>query len=51
MTTGLVRVTIDAPDRRMDLALRDRSPVAELLLGLVRRAGDALADEGVHDGG
>ncbi|MEV8614872.1 EsaB/YukD family protein, partial [Amycolatopsis sp. NPDC051373] len=42
---------IDVPARRMDLALPDRSPVAELLPGLVRRAGAALADEGVHDGG
>ncbi|MEV6902954.1 EsaB/YukD family protein, partial [Amycolatopsis sp. NPDC051372] len=51
MTMGLVRVTIDAPARRMDLAMPRRSPVAELLPGLVRRAGAALADEAAHDCG
>ncbi|WIX84161.1 EsaB/YukD family protein [Amycolatopsis carbonis] len=35
----------------MELALPDRSPIAELLPGLVRRTGDALADEGAQDGG
>jgi type VII secretion integral membrane protein EccD len=50
-TTALVRVTVAAPQRRMDLALPERSPVAELLPGLLRQAGENLADDGVADGG
>ena len=50
-TTGVVRVTIAAPLRRIDLALPERSPVAEMLPGLLRHAGEKLADEGVLDGG
>lgn len=50
-TTGLVRVTIAAPGRRIDLALPERSPVAEILPGLVRQAGEHLADQGVRTGG
>ncbi|MDA3647183.1 type VII secretion integral membrane protein EccD [Saccharopolyspora indica] len=50
-TTGLVRVTIAAPGRRIDLALPERSPVAEILPGLVRQAGEHLADRGVRTGG
>ncbi|GAA0522786.1 type VII secretion integral membrane protein EccD [Saccharopolyspora subtropica] len=51
MTTNLVRVTIDAPARRIDLALPERSSVAEILPGLLRRAGESLPDDGVTDGG
>ncbi|QFU91111.1 type VII secretion integral membrane protein EccD [Amycolatopsis sp. YIM 10] len=51
MTTNLVRVTIDAPARRIDLALPERASVAEVLPGLLRRAGESLADDGVTDGG
>lgn len=50
-TTGLVRVTIAAPHRRIDMALPERSPVAEIVPGLLRHAGDGLADEGVLNGG
>jgi type VII secretion integral membrane protein EccD len=50
-TTGVVRVTIAAPQRRIDLALPERSPVAEMLPGLLRHAGETLADDGVRDGG
>ncbi|MEE6258201.1 type VII secretion integral membrane protein EccD [Plantactinospora sonchi] len=50
-TIGLVRVTIAAPQRRIDLALPERAPVAELLPALLRHAGERLADEGVPDGG
>lgn len=50
-TTGLVRLTIDAPARRMDLALPERAPVAEILPALLRHAGESLADDGVADGG
>ncbi|UJW32045.1 type VII secretion integral membrane protein EccD [Saccharothrix sp. AJ9571] len=51
MTTNLVRVTIDAPARRIDVALPERASVAEVLPGLLRRAGENLADDGVTDGG
>ncbi|QUH03932.1 type VII secretion integral membrane protein EccD [Saccharopolyspora erythraea] len=50
-STNLVRVTIDAPTRRIDLALPERSSVAEILPGLLRRAGESLPDDGVTDGG
>ncbi|UQS24705.1 type VII secretion integral membrane protein EccD [Amycolatopsis thermalba] len=50
-TTNLVRVTIDAPARRIDLALPERSPVGEILPGLLRRAGESLPDDGVAGGG
>ncbi|WP_405063921.1 type VII secretion integral membrane protein EccD [Kribbella sp. NBC_01505] len=49
--TGLVRVTIDAPGRRLDLALPEQASVAEVLPGLLVRAGEELADEGVAGGG
>ncbi|MEV6632037.1 type VII secretion integral membrane protein EccD [Actinoplanes sp. NPDC051470] len=47
-TTGLVRVTVAAPARRIDLALPDRAPVADLLPGLLRRAAptDTTPDAG-----
>ncbi|MFD7161032.1 type VII secretion integral membrane protein EccD [Kribbella sp. NPDC059898] len=48
---GLVKVTIDAPERRIDLALPERSTVAEVLPGLLRHAGDDLADFGALQGG
>jgi type VII secretion integral membrane protein EccD len=49
--TGLVRVTVAAPQRRLDLALPEQSSVAEVLPGLLTRAGEQLADDGVPDGG
>ncbi|MET0492151.1 MAG: type VII secretion integral membrane protein EccD [Actinoplanes sp.] len=49
-TASLVRVTLVAPARRIDLALPENAPVAELLPGLLRRAGPALADN-LPDGG
>lgn len=49
--TGLVRVTIAAPQRRLDLALPEQASVAEVLPGLLNKAGEHLADEGVPDGG
>jgi type VII secretion integral membrane protein EccD len=48
---GLVKVTIDAPERRIDLALPERSTVAEVLPGILRHAGDDLADFGALQGG
>jgi type VII secretion integral membrane protein EccD len=50
-TTGLVRVTVAAPARRIDLALPERAPLAELLPGLLRHAGEDLADTGALSGG
>jgi type VII secretion integral membrane protein EccD len=49
-TASVVRVTIAAPTRRIDLALPERAPVAEMLPGLLRRAGETLADD-LPDGG
>lgn len=49
--TGLVRVTVAAPARRIDLALPERSPLAELLPGLLRHAGEEVADAGAGAGG
>lgn len=49
--TGLVRVTIAAPQRRLDLALPEQASVAEVLPGLLARAGEHLADAGVPNGG
>lgn len=50
-TIGLVRVTIVAPHRRMDIALPERAPMAEVLPTLLRRAGESMADDGVTTGG
>jgi type VII secretion integral membrane protein EccD len=49
--TGLVRVTVVAPQRRIDLALPEQAAIAEILPGLLTKAGEHLADEGVADGG
>jgi type VII secretion integral membrane protein EccD len=49
--TALARVTIAAPRRRVDVALPEQAPVAELLPALLRTAGEELADLGQqHDG-
>lgn len=50
-SVGLVRVTVAAPRRRIDLALPEDVPLAELLPGLLGHAGEELADEGVRHGG
>jgi type VII secretion integral membrane protein EccD len=49
--SGLARVTVAAPRRRMDVALPEGVAVAELLPGLLRAAGEELADEGQEHGG
>jgi type VII secretion integral membrane protein EccD len=49
--TGLVRLTVVAPQRRLDLALPEQASVAEVLPGLLAKAGEELADVGVPDGG
>lgn len=51
MITGLVRVTVVTPQRRIDLALPEQVSVAEVLPGLLAKAGEHLADQGVPDGG
>jgi type VII secretion integral membrane protein EccD len=48
---GLVRVTVSAPRRRVDIALPENVVVAEMLPVLLRHAGEELADEGVDHGG
>ncbi|MEJ7771123.1 MAG: type VII secretion integral membrane protein EccD, partial [Geodermatophilaceae bacterium] len=50
-STGLARVTIAAPRRRVDVAIPEHVPTAELLPGLLRAAGDELADQGQEHGG
>ncbi|MFE0019560.1 type VII secretion integral membrane protein EccD [Amycolatopsis sp. NPDC059021] len=50
-TAGLVRLTIATPHRRIDMALPEHMAVAELLPGLLARAGEGLADDGVPGGG
>jgi type VII secretion integral membrane protein EccD len=50
-TAGLVRVTIATPHRRIDMALPEHASVAEILPGLLARAGEGLADAGVAGGG
>ncbi|MEV4133770.1 type VII secretion integral membrane protein EccD [Dactylosporangium sp. NPDC049742] len=49
--TSLVRVTIATPQRRIDIALPEHAAVAEILPGLLARAGDGLADDAVSTGG
>ncbi|MFC0533441.1 type VII secretion integral membrane protein EccD [Phytohabitans kaempferiae] len=51
MTAGLARVTISTPRRRLDVALPEQVPVAELLPEVLRHAGDGLADDGERHGG
>ncbi len=48
---GLARVTVSAPARRVDVALPEHAPLAELLPELLRHAGDGLADVGQAHGG
>jgi type VII secretion integral membrane protein EccD len=50
-STGLTRVTIASPQRRVDLALPDGVPLAELLPEVLDRAGVSLADDGERHGG
>lgn len=48
---GLARVTISSPQRRVDVALPDAVPLAELLPDLLQHAGVGLADDGERHGG
>ncbi|HEX8628798.1 MAG TPA: type VII secretion integral membrane protein EccD [Catenuloplanes sp.] len=51
MNTGLARVTISAPERRVDVALPEHVALAELLPEVLRHAGVGLADDGERHGG
>jgi type VII secretion integral membrane protein EccD len=51
VTVGLARVTISAPQRRVDVALPEHVPLAELLPEVLRHAGEGLADDGEKHGG
>jgi type VII secretion integral membrane protein EccD len=51
MNVGLARVTISAPLRRVDVALPEHVPLAELLPEVLRHAGEGLADDGEKHGG
>ena len=51
MSVGLARVTISAPHRRIDVALPEHVPLAELLPEVLRHAGEGLADDGEKHGG
>jgi type VII secretion integral membrane protein EccD len=48
---GLARITINAPRRRVDVAVPDAVPLAELLPELLQHAGNGLADDGERHGG
>lgn len=50
-TTGLVRITVSAPQRRIDMALPEHAALAEVLPGVLARAGEDMADAGVTGGG
>jgi type VII secretion integral membrane protein EccD len=49
--SGLARVTIASATRRVDVALPEYIPAANLLPGLLRHAGDDLPDTGQDHGG
>jgi type VII secretion integral membrane protein EccD len=51
MTAGLARVTISAPQRRVDVALPEHVALVELLPELLSHSGEGLADDGERHGG
>ncbi|GIJ28223.1 type VII secretion integral membrane protein EccD [Micromonospora qiuiae] len=51
MTIGLARVTVSAPQRRVDVALPEQVPLVELLPEVLRHVGEGLADDGERHGG
>jgi type VII secretion integral membrane protein EccD len=51
VTAGLARVTISAPQRRVDVALPEHVPLVELLPELLSHSGEGLADDGERHGG
>lgn len=49
--TGLTRVVVLAPKRRLDVAFPDQVPLVSLLPGVLHTAGENLADAGIgHEG-
>jgi len=48
---ALVRVTVAAPQRRIDVALPENVPLAELLPHILHHAGESVADDGLRHGG
>lgn len=48
---ALVRITVAAPHRRIDVALPENVPLAELLPHILRHAGENAADDGQRHGG
>jgi type VII secretion integral membrane protein EccD len=48
---GLARVTVTTPERRIDVALPEDVPLAELLPDILRLSGDGVADNGERHGG
>jgi type VII secretion integral membrane protein EccD len=50
-TSGLARVTIRAPRRRLDLAIPHQVPLAELLPEVLRRAGEVVPEHAQVAGG
>src|SRR5437763_17203211 len=48
---GWGRVPVHAPERRLDVALPEHTPLAELLPELLRHAGEGLPDAGQAHGG
>ncbi len=49
--TGLARISLQTPQRRVDVALPEQVTLAELLPDLLRPAGVGLADDGEQHGG
>src|SRR5436190_22679805 len=49
--SGLARVVVAAPKRRLDVAIPDYLPLSVVLPDILARAGDGLADEGMANGG
>jgi len=49
--TGLTRITVSAPRRRIDLVLPDHVPVSELLPTVLDYAGEGSADDAEKHGG
>ncbi|HZE38065.1 MAG TPA: type VII secretion integral membrane protein EccD [Stackebrandtia sp.] len=49
--TGLTRITVSAPQRRIDLVLPDHLPVSELLPIVLDYAGEGAADDAEKHGG
>lgn len=51
VSDGLARITVAAPQRRIDIALPQDVPVADLMSSLIRAAGESAADEAQKTGG